>query len=128
MEILYAFFFDCSIIFFMSVALTGSAFITERKEGMLNRTLVSGVTTGEIITAHLLTQYVIMAGQTILVLAVMVWIFQVEILGSVTSAVVLTLFQGTCGMAYGNKYYKLSNSKVWNASLHHLKTYDSYSQ
>lgn len=102
----------------MSVALTGSAFITERKEGMLNRTLVSGVTTGEIITAHLLTQYVIMAGQTMLVLAVMVWIFQVEILGSVTSAVVLTLFQGTCGMAYGNKLY---NSMISNAFLHNLK-------
>ncbi|ODM98615.1 ABC transporter G family member 23 [Orchesella cincta] len=64
-----------SIIFFMSVALTGSAFITERKEGMLNRMLVSGVSTGEIITAHMLTQYIIMAGQTVLVLAVMiVWV------------------------------------------------------
>ncbi|CAL8085669.1 unnamed protein product [Orchesella dallaii] len=90
-----------SIIFFMSVALTGSAFITERKEGMLKRTLVSGVTTGEIITAHMLTQYVTMAGQTLLVLVVMIWAFNVTIEGSTCLAVLLTLAQGTCGMAYG---------------------------
>lgn len=86
----------------MSVALTGSAFITERKEGMMQRTQVAGVTTGEIITAHLMTQYVIMAGQTMLVLAVMIWVFHVEIAGSIGAAVVLTLVQGTCGMAYGD--------------------------
>lgn len=94
----------------MSVALTGSAFITERKEGMMQRTQVAGVTTGEIITAHLMTQYVIMAGQTMLVLAVMIWVFHVEIEGSVTAAVVLTLVQGTCGMAYG-KYNHIAFTK-----------------
>ncbi|CAL8115332.1 unnamed protein product [Orchesella dallaii] len=90
-----------SIIFFMSVALTGSAFITEKKEGMLNRTLISGVSTGEIITAHMITQYIVMAGQTLLVLLVMIFMFEVEIKGSTFLAIALTLAQGTCGMAYG---------------------------
>lgn len=90
-----------SIIFFMAVALTGSAFITEKKEGMLDRSLVAGVTTSEVITAHMITQYVVMVGQTILVLVFMIAVFEVPVRGPLVWAIVITLLQGTCGMSFG---------------------------
>ena len=101
-----------SIIFFMAVALTGSAFITEKKEGMLERSLVTGVTTGEVITAHMITQYVVMVGQTALVLVFMIAVFKVPVRGPLGWAVVITLLQGTCGMSFG----KLSSAIFKNAS------------
>ena len=88
----------------MAVALTGSAFITEKKEGMLDRSLVAGVTTGEVITAHMITQYVIMVGQTTLVLIFMIVVFEVPVRGPLGWAVILTLLQGTCGMAFGKSF------------------------
>ncbi|CAG7829425.1 unnamed protein product [Allacma fusca] len=90
-----------SIIFFMAVALTGSAFITEKKEGMLDRSLVAGVTTGEVISAHMVTQYVVMVGQTVLVLVFMIAVFEVPVRGPLGWAIVITLLQGTCGMSFG---------------------------
>jgi ABC-type multidrug transport system permease subunit len=90
-----------SIIFFMAVALTGSAFVTEKKEGMLDRSLVAGVTTGEVITAHMITQYVVMVGQTSLVLLFMIVVFEVPVRGPLGWAIIITLLQGTCGMAFG---------------------------
>jgi len=85
----------------MAVALTGSAFITEKKEGMLDRSLVAGVTTGEVITAHMITQYVVMVGQTALVFIFMMVVFEVPVRGPLGWSIVITLLQGTCGMAFG---------------------------
>ncbi|XP_021960922.1 ABC transporter G family member 20 isoform X3 [Folsomia candida] len=90
-----------SIIFFMSVASTGSAFITEKKEGMMDRSLVAGVTTGEVITAHMITHYVVMVGQTALVFVFMMIVFEVPVRGPLVWAIAITLLQGTCGMAFG---------------------------
>jgi ABC-type transport system involved in cytochrome c biogenesis permease component len=94
----------------MAVALTGSAFITEKKEGMLDRSLVAGVTTGEIITAHMITQYVVMVGQTALVFVFMMVVFEVPVRGPLVWSIVITLLQGTCGMAFGKfAFLKLGN-------------------
>lgn len=90
----------------MAVASTGSAFITEKKEGMMDRSLVAGVTTAEVITAHMITHYVIMVGQTVLVFVFMVIVFEVPVRGPLVWAIAITLLQGTCGMAFG----KFSNA------------------
>lgn len=68
---------------------------------MLDRSLVAGVTTGQVITAHMITQYMIMAGQTALVLIFMMVVFDITSRGPLGWAIVLTLLQGTCGMAFG---------------------------
>jgi hypothetical protein len=36
--------FDCRIIYFLAVALTSGALLAERNEGILERSLVSGIT------------------------------------------------------------------------------------
>lgn len=88
-------------MFFLAVALTSSALIIERTEGLLDRSWVAGVSPGEILFSHVVTQFVVMCGQTTLVLVFMIMVFGVTCNGNIFSVVVLTLMQGMCGMCFG---------------------------
>lgn len=90
-----------TIVFFLAVALTSSVLIIERMEGLLDRSWVAGVTPFEILFSHVITQFVVMCGQTALVLIFMILVFGVECKGDVFSAVILTILQGLCGMCFG---------------------------
>lgn len=90
-----------SIVFFLAVALTSSALIIERTEGLLDRSWVAGVSPGEILFSHVVTQFVVMCGQTALVLVFMIVVFGVTCNGNIFLVVVLTLMQGMCGMCFG---------------------------
>ncbi|XP_066139703.1 ABC transporter G family member 20 isoform X1 [Euwallacea fornicatus] len=90
-----------TIVFFLAVALTSSALIIERMEGLLDRSWVAGVTPGEILFSHVVTQFVVMCGQTALVLIFMILVFEVECKGDIFVVVVLTILQGLCGMCFG---------------------------
>lgn len=52
-----------SITYFMAVGLTALSFIIERKEGLLERSWVAGVTATEVMLAHVAAQFVIMVIQ-----------------------------------------------------------------
>ncbi|KAF5274031.1 hypothetical protein FQA39_LY01146 [Lamprigera yunnana] len=90
-----------TIVFFLAVALTSSALIIERMEGLLDRSWVAGVTPGEILFSHVVTQFVVMCGQTTLVLIFMILVFGVECKGDIGWVIVLTILQGLCGMCFG---------------------------
>nr|CAD7448675.1 unnamed protein product [Timema bartmani] len=90
-----------TIVFFLAVALTSSALIIERTEGLLDRSWVAGVTPFEILFSHVMTQFVVMCGQTALVLIFMILVFGVQCKGDIVSVVVLTILQGLCGMCFG---------------------------
>ncbi|XP_056644234.1 ABC transporter G family member 20 isoform X2 [Diorhabda sublineata] len=90
-----------TIVFFLAVALTSSALIIERMEGLLDRSWVAGVTPGEILFSHVITQFVVMCGQTALVLIFMILVFQVECRGDIITVVFITILQGLCGMCFG---------------------------
>ncbi|XP_030757692.1 ABC transporter G family member 20 isoform X2 [Sitophilus oryzae] len=90
-----------TIVFFLAVALTSSALIIERMEGLLDRSWVAGVTPGEILFSHVVTQFVVMCGQTTLVLIFMILVFKVECQGDIVVVVILTILQGLCGMCFG---------------------------
>lgn len=90
-----------TIVFFLAVALTSSALIIERMEGLLDRSWVAGVTPFEILSSHVITQFVVMCGQTALVLIFMILVFGVQCKGDVFAAVILTILQGLCGMCFG---------------------------
>jgi hypothetical protein len=47
------------------------------------------------------TQFVVMCGQTALVLVFMIGVFGVECKGEISWVVVLTILQGLCGMCFG---------------------------
>uniref|UniRef100_A0A0A1XFV5 ABC transporter G family member 20 n=1 Tax=Zeugodacus cucurbitae TaxID=28588 RepID=A0A0A1XFV5_ZEUCU len=90
-----------TIVFFLAVALTSSALIIERTEGLLDRSWVAGVTPSEILFSHVITQFVVMCGQTTLVLIFMLVVFGVTNNGALGWVVVITLLQGLCGMCFG---------------------------
>ncbi|XP_045524939.1 ABC transporter G family member 23 isoform X3 [Pieris brassicae] len=90
-----------TIVFFLAVALTSSALIVERTEGLLDRSWVAGVSPGEILFSHVVTQFVVMCGQTALVLIFMILVFGVKSNGNIAYVVMLTLLQGLCGMCFG---------------------------
>ncbi|VEN61114.1 unnamed protein product [Callosobruchus maculatus] len=90
-----------TIVFFLAVGLTATALIIERLDGLLNRAYVAGVTPSEILLSHVLTQFIIMVGQTILALIFMIAVFEVDCIGSMALVISITLLQGLCGMCFG---------------------------
>lgn len=90
-----------SIAFLAAVALTALAFVMERKEGLLERSLVAGVTSYEFLLSHVLTQMLVLMVQVILLLIFTFCVFEVPSKGPFIWVILLTLLQGSCGMAYG---------------------------
>ncbi|CAF3547196.1 unnamed protein product [Rotaria sp. Silwood1] len=90
-----------SIIFFLAIGLTALIFVVEKKEGLLERSWIAGVTTIEVMFAHIIVKFFIQAIQIVLVLVFIDFIFKVEIKGSVFLAAALIFLTGLCGMSYG---------------------------
>ena len=67
-----------SITYFMAVGLTSISFIIERKEGLLDRSWIAGVTTLEVMFAHVVAQFVVMVVQVGFVLVFMILVFEVS--------------------------------------------------
>lgn len=94
-----------TIIFFLSVALTSGAMLIERNERMLERCLVSGISGIEILFAHVVTQFLIMCGQSFLVLVFSFYVFNLTLTGSIVWVTILTVLTGLCGMCFGKYFY-----------------------
>ncbi|RWS05622.1 ABC transporter G family member 20-like protein [Dinothrombium tinctorium] len=90
-----------SIAFLAAVALTTLAFVLERKEGLLERSLVAGVTSLEFLISHVLTQLLVLFVQVCLLLIFTFLVFNIPSRGNFFLVVLLTLLQGICGMAFG---------------------------
>lgn len=90
-----------TIIFFLSVALTSGAMLIERNEGMLERCLVSGITGIELLFSHVITQFIIMVFQSILVLIFAFSVFKLALEGYIIWVIILTILTGLCGMCFG---------------------------
>lgn len=69
---------------------------------------VLGVTPLEILFSHVITQFVVMCGQTALVLIFMILVFGVECKGDISLVIALTILQGLCGMCFGNENNKIT--------------------
>jgi len=90
-----------SIAFLAAVALTALAFVMERKEGLLERSLVAGVSSYEFLFSHVLTQLLVLSVQIALLLVFTFLVFGIPSSGLFIWVILLTLLQGSCGMAYG---------------------------
>lgn len=89
------------IIFFLALALTGELFITEKRDGLLDRSWIAGVLPSEVLIAHVLTQFLILIGQAAITLIFILIVFNIPCKGPVGWLIGLTLLQGTAGMCYG---------------------------
>ncbi|XP_025989542.1 ABC transporter G family member 20 isoform X2 [Solenopsis invicta] len=90
-----------TILFFLSVALTSGSLLLERNEGLLERTLVSGLTGTEILFGQVITQFVVVLGQCLMVLVVSFAIFKVTCEGDIVWISLLSILTGVCGMTFG---------------------------
>jgi len=86
-----------SIIFFSAIGLTALIFVVEKKEGLLERGWIAGVTTVEVMLVKFFVQFI----QIILMVVFADIIFNVQINGPVLLAMALIFIQGLCGMSYG---------------------------
>lgn len=90
-----------SISYVMATGLTALAFILERRDGLLERSLVSGVQTMQILLAHAINQVFVMIIQIFLVLGCTFFIFEIPSRGPFFWVVLLILLQGCTGMGFG---------------------------
>ncbi|XP_043911530.1 ABC transporter G family member 23-like isoform X2 [Protopterus annectens] len=90
-----------SITFFWAVGLTALSFVTEKKCGLLDRCWVTGVSSLEIMLAHLLSHLFTMAVQIIAMLLFVFLVFKVPNHGSLVLIVLLTFLQGITGISFG---------------------------
>ena len=77
----------------MAVGLTALSFIIERKEGLLDRSWVAGVTATEVMLAHVVAQFAVMVVQVAAVLIFMIYVFEIPAQGSMVWIIILTLLQ-----------------------------------
>merc|ERR1712045_625915 len=91
----------CVAVFFLAMALTSESFITERSQGLLERSWVAGVLPSEIIASYIMSQFFVMVIQAAIALITVFAGFQIPCHGPIFWLAVLTLFQGLCGMSVG---------------------------
>ncbi|XP_030643013.1 ABC transporter G family member 20 [Chanos chanos] len=90
-----------SITFYLAVGLTALSFVLERKEGLLDRCWVAGVSSLETMLAHLFSQLFVISVQIILLLLFILLVFKVPNEGSLALVISLIVLQGITGISFG---------------------------
>ncbi|XP_056637728.1 uncharacterized protein LOC130445863 [Diorhabda sublineata] len=90
-----------TIQFFLGSVMTSQTIITDRHDGIWDRSIVAGVTSMEITLSHLFLQAIIVIFQTLEMMICVFVIYKMEYIGSIVIAFLLVFSQGICGMAYG---------------------------
>lgn len=89
------------MIFFLATLITSTIFITDRLEGIWDRTLVAGVSTTELLIAHIITQSTVMLMQCVEIVILAAFIFNTENHGDNFTVIFLLMLLGFSGMLYG---------------------------
>ncbi|KAK5882754.1 hypothetical protein CesoFtcFv8_021307 [Champsocephalus esox] len=90
-----------SITFFLAVGLTALSFVIERKEGLMDRCWVAGVSCVETMLAHFFSQLFIISVQILLLLLFILLVFKMPNEGSLFLVIVLIVLQGVTGISFG---------------------------
>lgn len=90
-----------TMLFFMGAMMTSQIIITDRREGVWDRSIVAGVTSLEITLTHFILQASIMVIQSLEVLAMVFFVYQHTFVGNGFLIFFIAYLNGICGMAYG---------------------------
>ncbi|KAM6916807.1 ABC transporter G family member 23 [Xenentodon cancila] len=90
-----------SITFYLAVGLTALSFVLERKEGLLDRCWVAGVSSMETMLAHLFSQLLVISVQICLMLIFILLVFKIPNEGSLMLVINLIVLQGVTGISFG---------------------------
>lgn len=89
------------MIFFLATLITSTIFITDRLEGIWDRTLVAGISTSELLLAHIITQSTVMLVQCAEIVILAAFIFETHNHGDNLTVVLLLMMLGFAGMLFG---------------------------
>ncbi|KAM9364212.1 ABC transporter G family member 23 isoform 1-T2 [Pholidichthys leucotaenia] len=90
-----------SITFYLAVGLTALSFVLERKEGLLDRCWVAGVSSLETMLAHLFSQLFVISVQILMLLLFILLVFKIPNEGSLVLVIILIVLQGITGISFG---------------------------
>lgn len=90
-----------ALIFFAPLALTGFALIKERREGLLERSLVAGVRAEEFIVSHFILQNIVLTIQVILLMMTTFVLWEIPYHGSLLETAAIIFLQGVSGIGFG---------------------------
>lgn len=90
-----------SITFYLAVGLTALSFVLERKEGLLDRCWVAGVSSLETMLAHLCSQLFVISIQIFMLLIFVLHVFKMPNEGSLALIIILIVLQGVTGISFG---------------------------
>ncbi|XP_018353531.1 PREDICTED: uncharacterized protein LOC108755150, partial [Trachymyrmex septentrionalis] len=93
--------FMLTMSFFLAAAVSTTLIITDRMEGVWNRSVVQGVRTEEILLSHVLIQSVVIIIHTAMIMLLIFPIWGLECKGSIFIVMVLMFLSGFCGLMYG---------------------------
>lgn len=105
------------IAYYATTALTALSLVLERKDGLLERSLVAGVNSLEFLVSHIMTQTLVLTIQEILMLITTFYIFEVPSRGPMIWVFSLTFFQGVAGVMFGLFISSLCADEVSAAML-----------
>lgn len=90
-----------TIIYFLSAIVTSTLMITDRLEGVWERSAVAGVKPKEMLNVHITLQSAVILLQTIEMMALAFIGYGIPSVGSKLVCGLLLFLQGICGMCYG---------------------------
>ncbi|GAB0099833.1 ABC transporter G family member 20 [Sergentomyia squamirostris] len=90
-----------TMIFFLATLVTSTIFITDKLDGVWDRTLIAGISVTELLVAHVFTQSVIMIIQCLEVVLYAWYVFNAENRGDNVTVIGLLTLLGFAGMFYG---------------------------
>lgn len=105
------------MLFFLATLVTASVFINDRTEGIWDRTLVAGITTPEMLIAHIAIQSCIVFMQCVEVMLYVGFIFGTENKGDNFTIIALLGLNGVAGLFFGMKHIYLRKSQRFLQSL-----------
>ncbi|XP_018355832.1 PREDICTED: ABC transporter G family member 20-like [Trachymyrmex septentrionalis] len=90
-----------TLIFFLATTVSTALIITDRMEGVWDRSVVQGVKTEDILLSHILIQCISIAIHTAMIVLLFFPIWGLECKGSMFTVIVLTFLVGFCGLMHG---------------------------
>lgn len=94
-----------SIMFFLGTTLTSTIIITDRLEGVWDRSIVAGVTSLEILLTHFAVQMTLVFIQMMETVLIAFTFYGTEHVGSLATIAFIMTLQGLCGMSYGKSIF-----------------------
>ncbi|XP_077286475.1 ABC transporter G family member 20 [Arctopsyche grandis] len=90
-----------TIIFFLATTVTSTIIIMDRLEGVWDRTIVAGVNSSDILIVHFTLQTTVIFIQTIEIVILTFYGYQVPFKGDIINISCILFLQGMCGMCFG---------------------------